>query len=148
MVILSVDYGDQRTGIAICDPSEMLASAVTVIRESYQPKLIERIASLATEKHAEMIVVGLPKNMDASLGGRAQKCLEFAQLLGERTHLPVETWDERLTTVMAYQSMNMSGTYGKKRKELVDAISAVIILEDFMSFRKNRIESMEGKSNG
>lgn len=138
MVILSVDYGDQRTGIAVCDSTETLASAVTVINESYQPKLIDKIAAIAAEKHAQMIVVGLPKNMDASLGERAQKCLSFAQLLGERTGLPVETWDERLTTVMAYQSMNMTGTYGKKRREIVDAVSAVIILEDFMSYRKNR----------
>lgn len=140
MVILSVDYGDQRTGIAACDPTETLASAVTVIQESYQPKLIEAIAALAEERRAEMIVVGLPKNMDASLGGRAQKCLAFAQLLAERTGLPVETWDERLTTVMAYQSMDLTGTYGQKRKKMVDAVSAVIILEDFMAYRKNHVD--------
>ncbi|MFR8011471.1 MAG: Holliday junction resolvase RuvX [Clostridia bacterium] len=136
-MILSVDYGDQRTGIAVCDPTETLASAVTVIQESYQPKVIAAVAALAEERHAGMIVVGLPKNMDASLGSRAQKCMAFAQLLGERTGLPVETWDERLTTVMAYQSMDLTGTYGKKRKKMVDAVSAVIILEGFMAYRKN-----------
>lgn len=138
-MILSVDYGDQRTGIAACDPTETLASAVTVIRESYQPKVIEAVAALAEERHAGMIVVGLPKNMDASLGSRAQKCMTFAQLLWERTGLPVETWDERLTTVMAYQSMNLTGTYGQKRKKMVDAVSAVIILEGFMAYRKNHV---------
>lgn len=140
MVILSVDYGDQRTGIAVCDPTETLASAVTVIHESYQPKVIAAVAALAEERHAGMIVVGLPKNMDASLGSRAQKCIAFAQLLGERTGLPVETWDERLTTVMAYQSMDLTGTYGKKRKKMVDAVSAVIILEGFMDHRKNHTQ--------
>lgn len=140
MVILSVDYGDQRTGIAVCDPTETLASAVTVIHESYQPKVIAAVAALAEERHAGMIVVGLPKNMDASLGSRAQKCIAFAQLLGERTGLPVETWDERLTTVMAYQSMDLTGTYGKKRKKMVDAVSAVIILEGFMAHRKNHTQ--------
>lgn len=139
-MILSVDYGDQRTGIAACDPTETLASAVTVIREPYQPKVIEAVAALAEERHAEMIVVGLPKNMDASLGSRAQKCMAFAQLLGERTGLPVETWDERLTTVMAYQSMDVTGTYGQKRKKMVDAVSAVIILEGFMAYRKNHTQ--------
>ncbi len=143
MVILSVDYGDQRTGIAVCDPSETLASAVTVIRESYQPKLIREICRIAQERGAQMMVVGLPKNMDASVGPRAQKCLELAEALRELSGLPVETWDERLTTVMAYRSLNASGAYGKKSKELVDAVAAVIILEDYMRHRRNA-----GKSDG
>ena len=137
MVILSVDYGDQRTGIAVCDPSEMLASAVTVIRESYQPKLAREIARIASERGAEMIVISLPKNMDATIGPRARKCLDLAEVLREQTGLPVETWDERLTTVMAYQSLDASETFGKKRRGIVDAVSAVIILEDYMKHRKN-----------
>lgn len=137
MVILSVDYGDQRTGIAVCDPSETLASAVTVIRESYQPKLAREIARIASERGAEMIVIGLPKNMDATIGPRARKCLDLAEVLREQTGLPVETWDERLTTVMAYQSLDASETFGKKRRGIVDAVSAVIILEDYMKHRKN-----------
>lgn len=139
MVILSVDYGDQRTGIAACDPTETLASAVTVIHESYQPKLIQAIAKIAQERQAKQIVVGLPKNMDASLGDRAQKCLEFARLLQDQLGIPVDTWDERLTTVMAYQSMDITGTYGKKRRNMIDAVSAVIILEGYMAHRKNHV---------
>lgn len=142
MVILSVDYGDQRTGIAACDPAETLASAVTVIRQSYQPKLADEIARIASERAAGMIVVGLPRNMDSTLGSRAQKCMELADLLADRTGLPVETWDERLTTVMAYHALSCSGTYGKKRREIVDAVSAVIILEDFIKHRQNRVEDI------
>ena len=143
MVILSVDYGDQRTGIAACDPTETLASAVTVIHEAYQPKLIQRISQIAGEKKAQMIVVGLPKNMDSTLGDRARKCLDFAEKLKTASNLPVETWDERLTTVMAYQSLSLSGAFGQKRRNMVDAVSAVILLEDFMKHRKNG-----GESNG
>ncbi len=137
MVILSVDYGDQRTGIAVCDPSETLASAVTVIHESYQPKLAQEIGHIVSERGVEMIVIGLPKNMDATIGPRARKCLDLAEVLREQTGLPVEMWDERLTTVMAYQSLDASETFGKKRRGIVDAVSAVIILEDYMKHRKN-----------
>ena len=136
MVILSVDYGDARTGIAVCDRMQMLASPVTVINQSYEPKLIAEIKNLCEKRGAEKIVVGLPKNMDGSQGERAQKCRTFAEKLNKETGLPVEMQDERLTTVSAHRALNVTNVTGKKRKEIVDAVSAVMILEDYLATHK------------
>lgn len=137
MVILSVDYGDMRTGIAACDALEMLASPVTVIKESYEPKLIAKIKETALQIKPSLIVVGKPKNMDGSEGFRAQKCIEFAQRLSEETGIETTLWDERLTTVSAHRALSVTNTRGKDRKAVIDAVSAVMILEDFMRHRKN-----------
>lgn len=132
MVILSVDYGDARTGIAACDALQMLASPVTVIHQSEKEPLADEICRIAAEKKAQKLVLGLPKNMDGSEGFRAQACREFAALLSEKSGLPVDFQDERLTTVSAYNALNLTNTRGKKRKAVVDAVSAVIILEDYL----------------
>ena len=137
MIILSVDYGDARTGIAVCDKLEFLASPVCVIKESYMPKVANRIAQLATEKKAETIVVGKPRNMDGSEGFRADKCKELVEQLRSITDIPVAMWDERLTTVSAHRALNVTNTKGKDRKAVIDAVSAVMILEDFLKYRKN-----------
>ena len=133
---LGVDYGDVRTGIAVCDRMQMLASPVTVINQSYEPKLIAEIKNLCEKRGAEKIVVGLPKNMDGSQGERAQKCRTFAEKLNKETGLPVEMQDERLTTVSAHRALNVTNVTGKKRKEIVDAVSAVMILEDYLATHK------------
>lgn len=132
MVILSVDYGDARTGIASCDALQMLASPVTVIHQSEKGPLADEICRIAAEKKAQKLVLGLPKNMDGSEGFRAQACREFAALLSEKSGLPVDFQDERLTTVSAHNALNFTNTRGKKRKAVVDAVSAVIILEDYL----------------
>ena len=137
MVILSVDYGDVRTGVAVCDKSEFLASPVCVITERRAERLAEKIAALAAQYKAEEIALGLPKNMDGSEGFRAEACRAFAELLRQETGLPVTLRDERLTTVSAHHYLNATDTRGKKRKETVDAVSAVIILEDYLAYRKN-----------
>lgn len=137
MVILSVDYGDARTGVAVCDKFEMLASPVTVVHEKDAEKLAESIAKIAAEKRVEHLVVGLPKNMDGSEGFRAENCRNFAAILQEKTKLPLDFQDERLTTVSAHNALNLTDTRGKKRKAVVDAVSAVIILEDYLRKRKN-----------
>ena len=137
MVILSVDYGDARTGIAVCDKLEFMASPVTVIHERENDRLVARIAEIAKEKRAEKIVLGLPKNMDGSEGFRAEACRAFGAVLSETANLPVDFQDERLTTVSAHQMLNATDTRGKKRKDLVDAVSAVIILEDYLRKMKN-----------
>ena len=108
MVILSVDFGRARTGIAICDPSEMLASPVTVINEKYVPNLVQKVASLAAEKKAELIVVGLPVNMDGSEGESAQNARRFAESLRETCGIPVDMLDERCTTMEAHVFLNNS----------------------------------------
>lgn len=138
MIILSVDYGDKRTGIAVCDRLEMLASPVTVIWGDYAPKVICEIEKIAAEYKAERIVVGLPKNMDGSEGERAEKCKEFAKEISEKTGIETVMTDERLTTVSAHKALNVTNVRGQKRKNIVDAVSAVMILESYMQERKNR----------
>ena len=137
MIILSVDFGDARTGIAVCDAHELLASPVTVIHEGYLPKVAKRIAELASEKRAELVVVGNPVNMDGSEGHRSEKCRELVQLLEGEYHLKTDMMDERLTTVEAHRALNVTNTRGKDRKAVIDAVSAVIILEDYIKMKRN-----------
>lgn len=132
MVIISVDYGDVRTGVAACDKLQLLASPVTVIKQKDPELLSEEIKKICLEKKAEKIVLGLPKNMDGSEGFRAEACKEFAKLLSEKTGLSVDFQDERLTTVSAHNILKATDTRGKKRKAVVDAVSAVLILEDYL----------------
>ncbi len=136
MVILSVDYGDKRTGIAVCDRMEMLASPVTVILGDYAPKVIAEIEKLIPVHKPEIIAVGLPKNMDGSEGERAEKCRAFAEALGEKTGIETVMVDERLTTVSAHRALNVTNVRGQKRKDIVDAVSAVMILESYLSVRR------------
>ncbi|MDD6220343.1 MAG: Holliday junction resolvase RuvX [Clostridia bacterium] len=136
MIILSVDYGDARTGIAVCDRTELLASPVTVISETDRDTLLKKIADLALERRAELIVVGLPVNMDGTHGSRAQACEDFAQALTELCSIPTVMRDERLTTVSAHNVLNATNTRGKKRKAVVDAVSAVMILQDYIDYRR------------
>ncbi len=138
MVIISVDYGDVRTGVAVCDRLEMLATPVTVITERNADRLAVRLAELCREKKAELIVMGLPKNMDGSEGFRAEAVKAFREKLEAETGLEVELRDERLTTVSAHTYLSMNDVRGKKRKETVDAVSAVLILEDYLGFRKRQ----------
>lgn len=138
MIILSVDYGDARTGIAVCDAHEMMVSPVTVIHETWPPKVAAAIAALAEQKKAEKVVVGYPRNMNGSYGPRAQKCKELAETLHSDYGLETDLYDERLTTVEAHRALNVTNTRGKARKAVVDALSAVIILEDYLKFQKNK----------
>ena len=138
MVIMSVDYGDARTGIALCDRLESLAHPVEVIKESYEPKVIDRISELVRIHKPELIVVGYPKNMDSSAGERAQKCAAFAEKITEATGVKTNLWDERLTTVSAHMYLSNNNVRGKKRKNVVDAVAAVIILQDYIDYRRNK----------
>ncbi|MBR6242202.1 MAG: Holliday junction resolvase RuvX [Ruminococcus sp.] len=137
MIIMSVDFGDSRTGIAVCGESEMLASPVCVINEKDMQKCIEKTAEIAKEQHAQQIVVGYPKNMNGTVGERAEKCQLFADEVAKLTGCTVKLWDERCTTVMAHNYLNVTNTRGKKRKAVVDAVAAVIILESYLEYRKN-----------
>ena len=138
MIIMSVDLGKARTGIAVSDKDEGFAFPKTVITEYNTERLIEKICALSDEYNAELIVVGLPKNMDGSSGFKAKECEETAKLISQKSGKKVEMWDERCTTVSAHNYLNMTDTRGKKRKQVVDAVAAVIILEDFLRSRKNR----------
>ena len=137
MIIMSVDLGKARTGIALSDSGESFAFPKTVITEYNTEHLIDKICNLADEYKAELIVVGLPKNMDGSLGSRAEECREIAEEIQKTGGIKTVLWDERCTTLSAHTALNMTNTRGKKRKGVVDAVAAVIILEDYLNYRKN-----------
>ena len=133
MIIMSVDLGLARTGIAVSDATCSFAFPKTVIHEYNREMLIDKICALSLEYGAEEIVVGLPKNMDGSLGERAVTCQEIANEIGEKSGKKIVLWDERLTTTAAHNVLNMNDKRGKKRKEIVDAVAAVIILEGYLA---------------
>ncbi len=136
MIIMSVDLGKARTGIAVCDKTEFLASPYTVIFEKSPAKLTEKIAVCAKAVKAELIVVGLPKNMDGTEGESATNARAVAKQLEELTGLKTEMQDERGTTITAHNFLNTTNTRGKKRKNVVDEVAATIILQDFLDKRK------------
>ena len=138
MIIMSVDLGKARTGLALCDKTEFLASPYKVIFEKSPNKLPEKVVQAALEAKAELIVVGLPKNMDGTEGESAQNARAFAEQLKELTGLPVDMLDERGTTITAHGYLNDTNTRGKKRKAVVDEVAATIILQDYLDKRKSR----------
>ena len=138
MVIMSVDLGKARTGLALCDKTEFLASPYKVIFEKSPQKLLQKVADAAKEAKAALIVVGLPKNMDGSEGESAQNARAFAAQLAELTGVETVMQDERGTTITAHSFLNDTNTRGKKRKNVVDEVAATIILQNFLDARKNR----------
>ncbi len=138
MIILSVDLGKSRTGTAVCDNSEIIASPLEVIKEHNKEKLIVKITELCVQREVQLIVLGLPKNMDGTEGESAINAREFGKMLAEHSKLPVEFVDERGTTITAHNFLNTTNTRGKNRKQVVDAVAATIILEDFLRFRRNK----------
>ena len=129
--ILSVDFGDTRTGLAISDTTRFLASGIGTISVGGIVKTADRTAEIAREQGAVAVVVGLPVNMDGTQGFRAERCREFANLVCERLPgVPVAMMDERMTTMVASRYLNETGTRGKKRKGVIDTLSAEIILQN------------------
>ena len=137
MIIMSVDLGLVRTGIAVCDAGEICAFPKTVLRETNPQRLVEKIVSMAKELGAEQIVVGYPKNMDGSVGERAQTCAALAEQIRAASGLETVLRDERLTTVSAYAVLNENNVRGAKRKAIVDAEAACILLQDYLNYRRN-----------
>ena len=136
MRIMAIDYGDAHTGIAISDPTGFLTGFTTVIN-AYRPEAVaEQIAALAKEHGAEELVLGHPINMDGTRGPRSEKAQAMKTLLEETTSLPVVLWDERRTTIDAHQILMNSGKNAKKRKKVVDAVAATLILEGYLTYKK------------
>ena len=137
MRIMAIDYGDAHTGIAISDPTGFLAGYTTTI-DAYRAEVVaDRICALVKEYGVEELVLGYPKNMDGSLGPRAEKAEAMAELLKSVTSLPVILWDERRTTIDAHQILFNSGKNAKKRKKTVDAVAASLMLEGYLSFKRS-----------
>ena len=134
--ILSVDFGDTRTGLAFSDVSRFLASGIGYVSPGGIDKTAEAVAEVAKENRAAAIIVGLPVNMDGSEGSRAQRCRKFAMMLKSLTGLPVAMFDERMTTMTASRYLNETNTRGKKRKGVIDTLSAQIILQNCLDRMK------------
>ncbi len=137
MKIMAIDLGDARTGVAISDPSGFLASPLTVIHEKDPAALLEKVAALALEHKPGQIVIGYPKHMSGDTGDRAKGAETFAENLSKTSGIKTVLWDERCTTVMAHQALNQTNTRGKKRKNIIDAVAATIILQDYLDYLKN-----------
>ena len=144
MKIMAVDYGDARTGLAVCDRTEFLSSPIGQIEEKSMAKVAEKIIYASREYDVGMIVIGLPKNMDGTEGARAEKTRKMAALVELGAKVPIVFWDERRTTVTAAAQLSEAGTFGKKRKGKLDAVSAAVILDSFLAWRKNHPDSAAG----
>ena len=147
MRIMGLDFGSKTVGVAVSDPLLLTAQGIEIIRRKEENKLrrtLARIEELILEYEVEEIVLGLPKNMNDSEGDRVQATREFAEKLERRTALPVIFWDERLTTVAADRAMMEAGIRREHRKEHVDRIAAVLILQGYLDYRKNTQSDAEG----
>lgn len=133
MRIMAIDYGDARTGIAVSDLSGTLAGQAWTVRERDPQTLAELICKEAQDRGVKTIVLGYPKNMDGSAGPRAEKSEEFASILGEKGAPEVKLWDERRTTVSADNILENAGKRGKKKKNVLDAVAASLILEAYLA---------------
>ena len=140
MVILSVDIGKARTGLAVCDKNMFLATPLTVIEDRRRENVLNAVVRAADENRACRIVVGLPKNMDGSEGESAVSAREFADELSKLTEIPVVLYDERCTTMIAHRYFSDSNVTGKKRKQKIDSAAAAIILQSYIDYLKNSKE--------
>lgn len=132
MKVLGVDLGLARTGVAISDCNQVLASPFCVIKEKDNEVLAQKIGQICADEDVQRIVVGLPKNMDGSEGASAQNARTFADMLSKITNLPIFMVDERGTTITATNFLNDVNVRGKKRKNVVDAVAATVILQNYL----------------
>ena len=138
-----MDFGSKTVGVAVSDPLGLTAQGVEIIRRKSENKLrqtLARIEALIQEYEVETLVLGLPKNMNNTMGDRAQKCVEFRDMLVRRTGLPVVMWDERLTTVEANRTLMESGVRRENRKDYVDELAAIFILQGYLDAQRIRKE--------
>ena len=135
---LAVDYGDVRTGLADCDPSGLIASGIGTIAEGGMRNTAERVAREAASRGCKRIIVGLPKNMDGTEGFRAETVRAFGDILASLTDIPVEYYDERMSTMVAHRFLSETGTFGKRRKGIVDTLSAEIILQNYLDAERRK----------
>ena len=134
---LGVDYGDVRTGLAECDVSGLLAGPIGTIKEGGMRNTAVRVAKEAESRGCKKIIVGLPKNMNGSEGVRADTVKAFVEILSGLTDIPIDFYDERMTTMEAYRFLDSTATYGKKRKDAIDTLSAEIILQGYIDKERN-----------
>lgn len=139
MKIMAIDYGDAHTGIAISDATSTLAGFSTVINSRRAETVAQEICALIPQHGVTELVLGYPKNMDGTVGPRAEKAASFGQTLRQLTGLPVTLWDERRTTIDAHNILFNNGQNAKKRKKTVDAVAAALMLEGYLT--RKRLEA-------
>ncbi|MDS1030028.1 Holliday junction resolvase RuvX [Bacillota bacterium LX-D] len=133
MRILGLDVGDKKIGVALSDPLGLTAQGIDTVKCTGEIKKdIEYILKIINLNEVEQIVVGLPKNMNGSIGPQAKKVIDFAEALGEKSNLPIIFWDERLTTVAAEKTLLAADVSRKKRKLVIDKIAATVILQSYL----------------
>ncbi len=138
MRIMAIDYGDAHTGAAVSDLTGLLAGYTQVIHSRRREEILAGLGRIIQEYGVTELVLGYPKNMDGTLGPRAEKAEAFARDLEEAFGLPVRLWDERRTTIDAHQILAFAGQNAKKRKKTVDGVAAALILEGYLTFRRSQ----------
>ena len=137
---MAIDLGDARTGVALSDPTGFLAGQARTIAQYNRALLADEIISIARAEKAGEIVLGNPRNMNASEGERSEKSAAFRLLLLERApEIPVILWDERRTTLDAHRILSENGRHGKRRRDTVDAVAATLILQNYLDYKRNSI---------
>ncbi|MFR2155929.1 MAG: Holliday junction resolvase RuvX [Evtepia gabavorous] len=142
---MAIDYGDARTGVALSDPTGFLAGQTFLIKSRKQEVVLEELAALVQRQGAQELVMGYPRNMDGTLGPRAEKYAAFARRLEEATGLPVALWDERRTTVDAHRILGEQGVRAKNRKDKIDSVAATLILEGYLDWKRLRPSDRKGR---
>ena len=143
MRIMAIDYGDARTGVALSDPTGFLAGQTFLIKSRKQEVVLEELAALVQRQGAQELVMGYPRNMDGTLGPRAEKYAAFARRLEEATGLPVALWDERRTTVDAHRILGEQGVRAKNRKDKMDSVAATLMLEGYLDWKRLQAQRQE-----
>ena len=143
MRIMAIDYGDARTGVALSDPTGFLDGQTCLIKSRKQEVVLEELAALVQRQGAQELVMGYPRNMDGTLGPRAEKYAAFARRLEEATGLPVALWDERRTTVDAHRILGEQGVRAKNRKDKIDSVAATLILEGYLDWKRLQAQRQE-----
>ncbi len=133
---LGLDIGDARIGVAVSDETATLATGIDTIQCVGPKRDARAIAALVAERQVGEIVFGLPRNMDGSVGPQAQKVLDFAERIKRHVSVPVVAWDERLTTVMANRAMLEAGASREQRRQSVDRVAAILILQNYLDYKK------------
>ena len=141
MKIMAIDYGDAHTGVAVSDATLTLTGYAAVIHSRREPEVLDAIDRLIAEHGVTELVLGYPRNMDGTLGPRADKCAALAETLRERTGLPVTLWDERRSTVEAHSILYGNGKNGRQRKKMVDAVAASLMLEGYLTRKRLEAQS-------
>ena len=140
---MAIDYGDARTGVALSDPTGFLAGQTFLIKSRKQEVVLEELAALVQRQGAQELVMGYHRNMDGTLGPRAEKYAAFARRLEEATGLPVALWDERRTTVDAHRILGEQGVRAKNRKDKIDSVAATLILEGYLDWKRLQAQRQE-----